>query len=197
MPSPATHLRAPLLWLCLALMAGIAAAKLWPPAAFGLLPVALVAGGLSVTAGWFSLKDGRLSRVVWGLSLSLSAGLGGFVLLHVRQPQLHHWEDRPPREIIVTIRVLQAFPVAPSARSLTGLGEITATGESDRDLAGRRIYYSAIRRISVPPQRSGRYLIRGVIEPLPREPAGAGFNDYLASLGIRHKLTRAQLISEA
>ena len=197
MPSPATHLRAPLLWLLLPLMAGLTAAKLWPPPAFGLLPLALIAGGLSLAAGWFALRDGRLSWVVWGLSLSLSAGLGGFVLLHARQPQLHHWEERPAREITVTMQVLQAFPVAPTARSLTGLGEITATGESDRELAGRRIYYSAIRKISVPPQRSGRYLIRGVIEPLPREPAGAGFNDYLANLGIRQKLTRAQLISEA
>lgn len=79
---------------------------------------------------------------------------------------------------------------------MTGLGEITATSEADRELTGRRIYYSAIRKISVPPQRSGRYLIRGVIEPLPRESSGAGFNGYLANLGIRKKLTRAQLIEE-
>ena len=177
-------------------MAGLTAAKLWPPPGFGLLPLALAAGVISLAAGWFALHDGRFSRLAWGLGLLGSAGLGGFVLLHVRQPQLHRWEDRPPREITVTMKVLQAFPVAPSARSLTGLGEITATSEPDRELTGRRIYYSAIRKISVLPQRAGSYLLRGVLEPLPRKPAGAGFNDYLANLGIRQKLTRAQLISE-
>ena len=38
--------------------------------------------------------------------------------------------------------------------------------------------------------------MRGVLEPLPREPAEASFNDYLENLGIRQKLTRAQIIRE-
>lgn len=64
MPSPATHLRAPLLWLLLPLMAGLTAAKLWPPPVFGLLPLILAAGGLAFAAGWRALQDGRFSRLV-------------------------------------------------------------------------------------------------------------------------------------
>lgn len=197
MPSPATHLRAPLLWLLVPFMAGLTAAKLWPPPGFGLVPLALTAAGAGLGAGWCALRPGRGAAILWGLSLGVSAGLAGFVLLHTRQPTLHQLESRPPREVTVTIRVRQTFPTAPAARSLTGLAEITATGEHDRELLGRPVYYSAIRKISVPPQRSGSYVIRGVIEPLPSAAANAGFNDYLANLGILQRITRAHLISEA
>lgn len=196
MPSPATHLRAPLLWLLLPFMAGLTAAKLRPPPAGGLWPFALAAAGLGIAAVWLALRSGKWPGRAWGLSLSLSAGLAGFVLLHVRQPHLHEWSTRPPREVTVSLEVLQTFPAGPQARSLAGLGRIVATGGPDRELAGRPVYFSAIRRISVPPQRSGRYLVRGVIEPLPREPSGAGFNGYLGNLGIRQKLTRAHIQRE-
>ena len=196
MPSPALHLRAPLLWLLVPLIAGLAAAHLWPPPSSGLGPLlgaALLAG---LGAVWCGSRDGPVAALAWGGCLFLAAGLGGFALLHLRHPTLHRTESRPPREVTVTMQVLQAFPVAPTTRNLTGLAEITATGADDRELAGRRIYFSAIRRISVPPQRSGSYVIRGVLEPLPAGPSGAGFNDYLANLGIRQRLTRAQIVSE-
>jgi competence protein ComEC len=178
-------------------MAGLIAAKLWPPPGFGLMPPALAAAAAGLGAGWCALRQGRAAAILWSLSLGVSAGLGGFVLLHARQPTLHQLESRPPREVTVTIRVRQTFPPAPAARSLTGLAEITATGEHDRELLGRPVYYSVIRKISVLPQRSGSYVIRGVIEPLPQTAANAGFNDYLANLGIHQRITRAHLISEA
>lgn len=179
------------------LMAGLTAARLWPAPGFGLGPLVWLAGLAGIGAVWCAGRAGRLAWLAWATALWVSVGLGGFVLLQARHPALHLVESRPPREVTVTMRVLQAFPAADTARSLTGLAEITAAGEHDRELTGRRIYFSAIRRISVPPQRSGCYVIRGVIEPLPREPAGTGFNEYLANLGIRQRVTRAQIVSEA
>lgn len=196
MPSPALHLRAPLLWLLVPLMAGLAAAKMWPPPGFGLGPLIGAAGLAGISAAGCAGRAGRRAGLAWGASLLVSAGLGGFVLLQARHPALHQTETRPPREVTVTMRVLQAFPAADTARNLTGLAEITAAGATDRELTGRRIYFSAIRRISVPPQRSGGYAIRGVLEALPREPGGTGFNDYLANLGIGQRLTRAQILGE-
>lgn len=197
MPSPALHLRAPLLWVLVPLMTGLTAARLWPAPGFGLGPLVWLAGLAGIGAVWCAGRAGRLAWLGWATALAVSVGLGGFVLLQVRHPSWHEAASRPPREATVTMRVLQAYPVAPATRNLTGLAEITTAGEHDRELIGRRIYFSAIRRISVPPLRSGCYVIRGVIEPLPREPAGTGFNEYLANLGIRQRLTRAQIVSEA
>ena len=56
MPSPATHLRAPLLWLLLPVMAGLTAAKLWPLPTCGVWPLVLAAGALSVFAAWLALR---------------------------------------------------------------------------------------------------------------------------------------------
>ncbi len=196
MSSPALHLRAPLFWLLVPLMAGLTAARLWPAPAGGLGPLLWAAGLAGAGALWWARRPGRGAEIAWGLGLCTATALGGFVLLHARHPAWHLVESRPPREITVTMRVHQAFPVAPTTRSLTGLAEIIAAA-SDPELLDRRIYFSAIRRISVPPQRSGSYVIRGVIESLPPEPGGSGFNDYLANLGIRHRITRAQIITEA
>jgi len=196
MSSPALHLRAPLLWLVVPLMGGFTAARFWPPPAGGSLPVAVIAAGAGLVSLWLAGKTGPWAHFGWSLSLGFGVALGGFALLHFRHPHLHAPIDRPPREITVTIQVEQVFPGSPQARSLTGYGEIVRTGEHDRDLAGCRVYFSAIRKISRPPQRSGRYVLRGVLEPLPRESGTASFNDYLDNLGIRQKLTRAQILRE-
>jgi competence protein ComEC len=192
--SPAQQIRAPLLWLLLPLMAGLAAAQHWPPPGNVLWPFLAGAACAGAASIWAAASNRPRA---WMISLVLSSGLSGFVLLHLACPGLHHWETRPPREITVTLEVDQAFPTAPQARSLTGLGTIVATAENDHELLGRRIYYSAIRRISISPQRSGRYRVQGVIAPLPHDAGtSAGFNDYLTNLGIRDQLTRAHLQSE-
>ncbi len=193
MPSPALQFRAPLLWLLLPLMAGLAAAQHWPLPGFGLWPFVVGVGCAAIVALWAAHAN---RTRIWMACIFLSVGLGGYALLHARYPGLNNGEARPPREVTVTLEVWQTFPVAPRARSLTGLATITATGMDNHELLDRRVYYSAIRRISVPPQRSGRYLIQGIIEPLPQDEEGGGFNDYLANLGIRHRLTRAHLQRE-
>jgi competence protein ComEC len=198
MPSPATHLRAPLLWVLAPLMAGIAAARVWDVPPSGLASLALGAALAGAAALGAAVAPGRWTMPAWALCLAISASLGGFVLLHIEQPAGSPDPSRPPREVTVTMEVQHVYPPAPEARQFTGLGRITAVTELDAELAGRPVYFSAIRRISVPPQRSGRYVIRGVVEPLaPGDGADAGFNEYLANLGIHHRLIRAQVVSLA
>src|SRR4051812_39830288 len=106
MPSPATHLRAPLLWLLLPLMAGLVAAKLWPAPPLGLWPLGAAAGVLAGAAGWFALRPGAAAGILWGTSLVAAGALAGFVLLQLAAPNLHQTADRPPREVAVTLEVL-------------------------------------------------------------------------------------------
>lgn len=193
MPSPVFQIRAPLLWLLLPLMAGLVAAKLWPPPAAGVGFVIAIAGAAALVA-LGPARTGRNHLVLVGLVLSGVAS--GFALLHLRHPQLHQDEKRPPREITLTLEVTSLFRAAPQARSLSGLGRVIPTDENEPELAGRLMYFSAIRRISVPPLPSGRYVVRGVLESLPRGDAAGGFNDYLANLGVRHRVVRAQLVRE-
>lgn len=196
MPSPTSHLRAPLLWLLVPLIGGLVGARLWPAPAFGLMPLVLAAVATGTGAIFAAIRPGRLAGILWAAGVATSAGLGGFVMLHARHPMPPVEASRPPRETTITIAVKQPFATAPSARQFSGVAEVTATGAEDEELAGRLVYYSAIRRISVSPLRTGRYVIRGVLEPLQRGPGVDGFTDYLANLGVTHRLIRAHLIRE-
>ena len=192
MPPPVLQIRAPLLWLLLPLMAGLAAAKLWPAPAAGLGPFLAGAGAAALGAlgaAWRGYDRTAMAALV------VAGSLAGFALLHLRVPQLHRWETRPPREVTLTLRIADTFRSPPDARSVSGLGLVVAAGENDAGLLGQRVYFSVIRRISVPPRRSGEYEIRGVLAPMPRDPTG-GFDDYLANLGVRHKFSRAQALRE-
>lgn len=193
---PTPCLRAPLLWLLLPFMGGITAARFFPaPVHTGLLALLALAALGATLAAWFALRPGSGAHAGWILSLGLAAGLAGFACLSLRYPHWRETSDRPPREVTVTIEVEETY--SPSAtRAFTGYATIVAASASEQNLLGRRVYFSAIRKISVPPHRAGQYLMRGVLEPLPAEPAPMSFDDYLANLGIRQKLTRVQLVSE-
>ena len=165
--------------------------------ACGPWPVAATALGLAALAARIAFRPGRWNHGVWASCLCVAVSLGSFAMLHYREPQLNEWETLPPREISLTVRIDRVYPDRPQARSISGLGTIVAASEADRTLIGRRVYFSALRRISMPPVGSGSYVFRGVIEPLPREPAPGSFDDYLENLGIRQKLTRGKISAES
>jgi competence protein ComEC len=191
MSSRILQLRAPLLWLLFPFATGLVAAQRWPLPAFGPWPLLALASGAAFLALRSAHRPGW-----WMTTLALSAGLAGYVMLHVRYPHLHEWSRRPPREVTVVLEVRRPFPPAPTARNLAGLATITRSGENDPALRDREVYYSAIRRLSANPQRSGCYLVQGVLEPLPPDTGGTGFNAYLASAGVRHRLTRTRILGE-
>jgi len=195
MSSPVTSLRAPLLWLLFPFMGGLIAAHFQTAPPFSLAWLVGLGVFFSAGATWAAFRSGQWAGAGWALGLSAAVSLAGFSLLHLREPQLHVWGDAPPREVTLTLRVDQIFPASAQARNLSGLGTV-ARDDDDHELAGRRIYFSAQRKNSPVVQRSGCYLIRGVVEPLPREPLDASFEDYLENLGIRQKLGRARIIRE-
>lgn len=188
MSSPALHLRAPLLWLLVPLMTGLVVAHQWPlPASGPGRPLALAVGGVAI-----ALLTAQRSRAwIWQLAVALGVTAAGFLFLHLRFPYLHESSKLPPREVTVVLKVKMVFPSSPAARTLSGLATIT-DATTDERLHGRRIYFSVIRRLGTPPQRSGTYTVQGVLEPLPAD--GSGFNDYLANVGVRQRLTRARVL---
>ncbi len=197
MSPSSVQLRAPLLWLLFPFMGGLTAARLWPAPPFHLGWILGGAVASSVLACGLAWKQTRPGCCGWMACLIAAIAPGAFAWLHFREPQLHQWGNEPPREITLTLRIDQIFPGSPQARSISGLATISTASTADTRLVGRRVYFSALRKVSLPPQRSGNYVIRGVIEPLPRNPVEASFEDYLENLGIRQKLSRARILSEA
>lgn len=190
MPSPTPPPRAPLLWLLLPLMAGIAVARSWPPPAGWLGPLL----GVALLAALVTIHAARTDRPVAShLALMLAAGIAGFTLLPLRHPHLLSREERAPREATLELRVDELY--AASTRSQGGLGVVTGVGAAEPEMTGQLTYFSTTRRGNVVLRPGARYRGRGVLEPLPVS-GRTGFEDHLANLGVQHRLVRAQFLTE-
>lgn len=196
MPTPVAPPRAPLLWLLLPFMAGIVLADARPCPPGWLVPLTADAAGLGAMAGLLARWSKPIARWLWPVAM-LGAGAGcGYVCLLARTPPLAGWASTP-REVVVTLEVEQVFTPAPKRKTSGGLGRIVAAGPHVAEITGQRVYFSAIRKVSVPPARSGRYVVRGVLQTLKVDAENPqGFERYLDNLGIRLTLTRAQLVRE-
>lgn len=190
---PSLRLRAPVLWLLLPFMAGLATAELFPKVYPNPVNLLLAAFGLAVAATWQARREGIVDRVLWAGLLAAAAVIAGAAYLRWRDPPADWVESVTLREAEVEMEVGLVFPPAPQARNVGGLGVVTDTAPHLRELAGQRVHFSAIRKISVMPERSARYRVRGVLE---RVPEGGGFDDHLHNLGVRLRLGRAQIVAE-
>lgn len=193
--TPSGSLRAPLLWLLLPFIAGLCAADAWTlPAGRSTLPLAAGLAACAV-AGLASLgRADRSGPLAPALTL-LSAFVAGFAWLHVRAPVAAGW-PHATRGVEVVLEVGQLFPPTPERRTFSGLGRVVEARGPAAGLVGQPVYFSAIRRISVPPERSGRYRFTGLVEAVPRGAAAQGFDRHLDGLGIRARLVRGQVVAE-
>ncbi len=190
-----TALRAPLLWLLLPFGAGIGSANApWVPSP---AVVALLAALGALVAAWASGCESGRTRVAWAGGLAIAGAALGAAWMRGRSPVPFEW-TRPPREVHVVLRVEQAFPPAPQRKTVNGIARILEADEpSAAPLVGQRVYFSAIRRISVSPATSGEYRFAGVVEAAPpADDDGRGFSAYLATLGVRVQITRGHLERE-
>ncbi len=191
MPLPGSTLRAPLLWLLLPGMAGMAAGACWAcPDSW--LP------GLTGAAGLLALAAGRVAERaewLWASALVLAAGLGGYALERSRQTG-GTGAGFAPRETSLVLEIDRLYASDAGRKTQTGLARIVGEGDGPETLPGTRLYFSVVRRGSLPLVRSGRYAVRGVLQPLSEEREPAGLSATLREMGVGVTLTRAQVRRE-
>ncbi len=182
--------RAPLLWLVLPLLAGLAAGQatgLEDPR--GPLAIALLAAGVALAAA-------RWWPRAWapGLVVAMAgAGLGSQALSRAR---LAEWEELPPREARLTLRVDRLFASREASRS-SGLARVTRAEAHLRDLVGQRVFFSLTpAEGGGAPRREAEVAAVGVLATLPRHPPSDTFDGYLASAGVNFKFTRGRVLAE-
>ena len=181
--------RAPLLWLVVPFIAGIAAGRFGPSGnPRWLLAGALVAALLAAVAAW------RTPRW-WALGLCAALLLAGDASYTLRRARLAAWERLPPREAKLSLRVDRVFPQA-EARKCAGLATIRRSEEYLPDLVGQRIYFSlGLARGQPAPVRSMVIAAVGVLSPLPENPPPASFDGYLADAGMNFRLARGRVLT--
>ena len=181
--------RAPLLWLVIPVMAGLAAgqiAEIAPP--FWLLLAALTAAGLALLAadrpGW------------WALGLGIAMSFAGMAAYGLHRARLPAWDSLPPREARLTIEIARTF-VQNDPGKISGLATVARADEHLRELTGQNIYFSlSLKKGEAPPLRTALVTTVGVLTTLPRNPPGNTFDGYLAGAGMNFRLTRGRILAE-
>ena len=212
--------RAPLLWLVLPFLIGLAIGQAAPMAPVGwLLAGALLATGI---AAWTARREPR----GWAVALGAAMLLGGWASYALHRQRLADWEDLPPREVELTLQVERIFPQK-DPRKASGLAKVVVEapvpenserriqevdgadpadarrplppeeGSLWRDLGGQRISYAfTLRAGQTAPLRSAVVRAAGVLTVLPRDPGPDSFDGYLANSGINFRLNRGRVLRE-
>ena len=184
--------RAPLGWLLLPFMTGLAAAKLIELPATPLLIAAVILTPAAAACAW---SRHRLARRLWPFPLAAFVTLAGAAYFHLRLERPPAWTGMPPREAQLTLRIGRLFPSSADRRRVGGLAVVTAAGMHLGDVVGQRLFFSLNQPAGDPPLRSSEVTAIGVLELLPRRPAGGGFSGYLADAGINFQFTRGRLLA--
>ncbi|MDF9826261.1 competence protein ComEC [Ereboglobus sp. PH5-10] len=197
--------RAPLLWILIPFMAGLAAAKTAPHA----LPAGWLLGGALVLA----LASIALAPRHWSglVALVLCVLLSGAASYEINRSRLASYDALPPREARLTLRVTHTFAQGvrgargkSDAPRISGLARVTDAAPHLRELVGQRVYYSLALPVetgggekeNTPPPiiRSAEITATGVLYSLPRRVAADSFDGYLASSGMNFKFSRGRLL---
>lgn len=182
--------RAPLLWLVLPLMAGLAAGKAGVGGSVPwLLAGALGAAVAALLASWWAPRW-------WGAAIAVAMILAGAASYALNRARLPVWDSLPPREARLALRIDRVFPQI-EARRAAGLATVVRAAEPLRELGGQRLYFSlGLRKGETAPVRSAVVSVVGVLVALPRDPPTDSFDGYLANAGINFRLTRGQVLAE-
>lgn len=187
MSTRSTGHRAPLVWLVVPAMTGLALAHaewlrldaMWSLTA---------AGGLLLAALVLARKP-----VAWAAALCTAMVLLGLVHGQLRWTGVPERAELPPREARLEVRVGRVFPVDEAERSI-GLGEVVGTDPHLAALRGQRIYWAMD---AAAPVRGEVVELLGVLSPLPADPEADSFDAYLENAGVTFSLRRAEKLRTA
>lgn len=182
--------RAPLLWLVLPMIAGLALARLFTPPPPGWL---LATASITGIAALLASRSNQPWATPCLVATMLLAGAASYAL---HRPIIADWYALPPREARLSLHVDRLFP-QPEAKRVAGLATIRSADEPLQELAGQRVYFSLHPRAGIPaPVRSAVISAVGVIAALPRDPPATSFDGYLANAGINFRLSRGRVLAE-
>jgi competence protein ComEC len=182
--------RAPVLWLLLPMAGGLIVGRLLPST-----PAVLFVSAAAVCYVLHLLFAAR-SVARWCITLCLALGFASAAYYQLRRERLHVWDELPPREAQLQVRIDRVFEPDPGAKSLNGIGTVVGSATPLEELNGQRIAFSVRHRPSdVLPLRSEIRVVRGIVESLPLDRSPATFEGYLSNSGVNFRVSRGQFVS--
>jgi len=188
--------RAPLLWILLPLLGGLALGRALPPGAGGAWWLAGAVAGLAA-AGAGMGRAGRRARGLWAAGLVGAGFCAGVIDLQWHERRLAVWERLPPREAEVVLEVGYVFPAAAGHPTVAGLARIASAPLVLAETTGQQVYFALKPGNGLPEVLPTSHVrVVGVLEPVPRHPGKGGFEEALADAGVGFRLTRGRVLAE-
>jgi len=186
--------RAPLLWLLLPFAAGITVEKMLPaaPSIGVLLAIALALALAALPIVFFTRRHApALGAIVVALFL---AGAANY---EIRRAHLSTWDNLPPREVRLTLRISSLTQQNSASRArpaISGLARVVASDDKDLGaLVGQPVYFSVDpprnRDIAAQVLRTAEIETDGMLEALPRNADADSFEGHLVAAGMNFRLT--------
>lgn len=188
MRSRSLRYRAPMLWLLLPFMLGLVAGRV--ELFHCSVRVILASSGvLFLVSAW-----PRLPFWIWAIGFCGAIALAGAALYGLTQRRLSAWDDLPPREMRLQVKIERVFTPHPGSKSISGAGVVVPQERSSySELVGQHVYFSLLRRTAdrelVPSEVIG---VSGVLSVVPRQAAAATFDSFLINSGIYFRLSRGR-----
>ena len=180
--------RAPLLWLVLPFIAGLATAKVTE---FRFVWLALTGAALTSIA---ALLTSRHRSWVWAPPLLMTMFCAGVASYALHRARLPTWDLLPPRESRLGLKVERVLfsPTRNEPRV-----SVVVTAEQHLRSPGQSVYFAlALRKGELAPIRSAVISAVGVMVTLPSNPAADTFDGYLAAAGVNFRLTRGKVLAD-
>ena len=181
--------RAPLLWLVLPFLGGLATGRMGVA-----LPVSI--GLAAAFAAAVAALAASRSALCWApavISCLMFAGNSAFsISTHVPDD----WDGMPEREVRLSLRLDRVYPGSEITRKATGMATIESAKGRLRELEGERIYFSlGLRRREVPPISSSVVSAAGLLARVPPAPSPNSFDGYLSGLGANYHIARGRILA--
>jgi len=185
------RVRAPLLWLLLPMMAGIATGRLFPVS--GPWIHAVPAGVFAVLSAVMILPAREKRIPLWRVIFPAAAFFLGAALFTIHDAHPLRWRSLPEREIDTSVRIIRVFQATAGRDPSSGIATIVNPPAFLKDLRGQKVHFSLTFRHDPIELKRGQVLqIRGLISDLPSD-SGRGFNTYLENSGVHFLLRRARV----
>ena len=153
--------RAPVLWLVLPLVAGLAVGR---AGEFGSI-AALLAG--AIIGGVVALSSSVRAPRLFAPAVCLTMFVAGMASYALHRPRIAAWDQLPPREARVELKIQRTF-VQEDRRKAAGLAVVTKAEAPLQELTGQRVYFAlTLRPREAAPIRSAVISAIGVIVALP------------------------------
>ncbi|MEO6569879.1 MAG: ComEC/Rec2 family competence protein, partial [Opitutaceae bacterium] len=158
--------RAPLLWLALPLMGGLAVGKVG-----SFLPVGWLLG-IACIHTLFAVWSAWRAPAWWPCFMVAALFLAGAASYAMNRARLSAWEALPPREAHLALRIDRVFSQS-DPKKVSGLATVARGEALLTDVVTQKIYFSLVLQPNQSaPLRSAIISTRGILMTLPRDPPG-------------------------